>query len=112
VGIKRQISSTSWVSLTLKSLVLPNATRFIDATVQRLIEQLTTKAFVPFHPVVFWGCIALSAEGYMEPLSFGPKHWRGRAATARAVAEQLAHPESKQRMLVIAEEYEKLASGS
>jgi hypothetical protein len=45
----------------------------------------------------------------MEPLSPGPKHWRGRAATARAVAGQLAHPESKRRMFVIAEEYEKLA---
>ncbi len=45
----------------------------------------------------------------MEPLSPDPKHWRARAATARALAERLAHPESKQRMLLIADEYEKLA---
>ena len=37
------------------------------------------------------------------------KYWLGRAATARAVAERLANPESKQRMLGFAHEYEKLA---
>jgi len=38
-----------------------------------------------------------------------PKHWRDRAATARAMAERLANPESKQRMFGIANDYEKLA---
>jgi len=45
----------------------------------------------------------------MEPLLRDPKHWHDRAATARAMAERLADPESKQRMLGIANEYEKLA---
>jgi len=45
----------------------------------------------------------------MESLLRDPKHWRDRAATARAMAQRLANPESKQRMLGIATEYEKLA---
>jgi hypothetical protein len=45
----------------------------------------------------------------MEPLLRDSKYWLGRAATARAVAERLANPESKQRMLGFAHEYEKLA---
>jgi ATP-dependent Zn protease len=38
-----------------------------------------------------------------------PKHWRDRADEARAVAEKLADPESKRRMLEIADAYEHLA---
>ena len=38
-----------------------------------------------------------------------PKHWRDRASTARAVAGRLAEQKSKQRMLGLANEYEKLA---
>jgi ribosomal protein L18E len=45
----------------------------------------------------------------MEPLLRDPKHRRNRAAIARAIAERLANPKSKQRMLGIANEYEKLA---
>jgi len=45
----------------------------------------------------------------MEPLLRDPKHWRDRAATARAIAERLANSKPKQRMLGIANEYEKLA---
>ena len=38
-----------------------------------------------------------------------PKHWRHRAAEARATAESLTDPEAKQRMLKVAADYEKLA---
>jgi hypothetical protein len=38
-----------------------------------------------------------------------PKHCRDRADEARAVAERLADPESKRRMLEIADDYEHLA---
>jgi cell division protease FtsH len=38
-----------------------------------------------------------------------PKHWRDRADEARIVAAELADPDSKQRMLGIAESYECLA---
>jgi hypothetical protein len=38
-----------------------------------------------------------------------PKHWRERAEEARVHAEQITDPESKQAMLRIAEDYEKLA---
>jgi len=38
-----------------------------------------------------------------------PKHWRDRADEARAVAEQLADPESKRRMVEIADHYDYLA---
>jgi len=38
-----------------------------------------------------------------------PKHWRDRADEARAVAERLADPESKRRILEIADGYEHLA---
>ena len=38
-----------------------------------------------------------------------PKHWRERAKEARVCAEQITDPESKTRMLKIAEDYEKLA---
>jgi hypothetical protein len=46
---------------------------------------------------------------FLEPFLRDPKHWRDRAATARAIAERLANSKSKQRMLGIANEYEKLA---
>jgi len=46
---------------------------------------------------------------WLPKLLRDPKHWRDRAITARAVAERLADPESKQRMLGIANEYERLA---
>ncbi len=38
-----------------------------------------------------------------------PKHWRGRAAEARARAEQMTDRDGRQMMLGIAEDYEKLA---
>jgi hypothetical protein len=38
-----------------------------------------------------------------------PKHWRHRAAEARATAESLTDPEAKQQMLKVAADYEKLA---
>jgi hypothetical protein len=38
-----------------------------------------------------------------------PKHWRHRAAEARAVAESLTDPEAKQMMLKVAPDYEQLA---
>jgi hypothetical protein len=39
-----------------------------------------------------------------------PKHWRHRAAEARAMAESLTDdPEAKQQMLKVAADYEKLA---
>ena len=38
-----------------------------------------------------------------------PKHWRHRAAEARAMAESLTDPEAKQLMLNVAADYEKLA---
>jgi hypothetical protein len=45
----------------------------------------------------------------MEPLYGDPKHWHERAASARAVAEQITDSESKRLMLEIADQYEKLA---
>jgi hypothetical protein len=58
--------------------------------------------------------------GRMAPLDCGPAppgtmlddpwHWRGRAGEARAIAEQFAEPESRQRMLEIAAGYEYLAA--
>jgi hypothetical protein len=38
-----------------------------------------------------------------------PKHWRDRAEEARAVADEPTDPDSKRRMLRIAEDYEELA---
>jgi hypothetical protein len=38
-----------------------------------------------------------------------PKHWLERAEEARTVAEQLTDPDSRSRMLRIAEDYEELA---
>ena len=38
-----------------------------------------------------------------------PKHWRDRAEEARTVADELTDPDSKRRMLRIAENYEELA---
>jgi hypothetical protein len=45
----------------------------------------------------------------MIPPFRDPKHWRARAAEARALAEQFADPESKRLMLWIVDEYEILA---
>jgi hypothetical protein len=45
----------------------------------------------------------------MEPLYRDPQHWLERAASTRAVAEQITDPESKRLMLEIADQYEKLA---
>ena len=45
----------------------------------------------------------------MIPLFRDPKHWRARAAEARAMAEQFTDPESQRLMLWIADEYEILA---
>lgn len=49
------------------------------------------------------------ASGHMEPLYRDPQHWRDRAASTRAVAEQISDPESKRLMLEIVDQYEKLA---
>jgi len=38
-----------------------------------------------------------------------PKHWRTRAEEARTVAEQMTDPISKQMMLSVAADYERLA---
>ena len=43
------------------------------------------------------------------PLLRDPAHWRARAKEARDVADQIADPESRRRMITIAEEYERLA---
>jgi len=45
----------------------------------------------------------------MIPPFRDPKHWRARAAEARALAGQFADPESKRLMLWIVDEYEILA---
>ena len=38
-----------------------------------------------------------------------PAHWRQRAKEARALADQMDDPQSKQAMMRIAEDYERLA---
>ena len=45
------------------------------------------------------------------PASFinDPAHWRQRAEEARSVAEQMTEPQSKEAMLRIAKDYERLA---
>jgi hypothetical protein len=45
------------------------------------------------------------------PASFinDPEHWRQRADEARSVAEQMNEPQSKEAMLRIAKDYERLA---
>ena len=55
--------------------------------------------------------VALLCERDTDVMSHinDPKHWRHRAAEARAMAESLTDPEAKQRMLKVAADYEKLA---
>jgi hypothetical protein len=48
----------------------------------------------------------------MRSLLQDPKHWRARAAEARAVAELMDDPIAKSTMMNIAEEYEDLARRS
>jgi hypothetical protein len=38
-----------------------------------------------------------------------PKHWRRRAAETRALAESIEDPNAREKMLRLAEDYEKLA---
>jgi hypothetical protein len=38
-----------------------------------------------------------------------PAHWFDRAKEARALADQMADPEAKRRMLVVADDYMRLA---
>ena len=52
--------------------------------------------------------VASARERQMSHVN-DPKHWRHRAAEARAMAEGLTDPEAKQRMLKVAADYEKLA---
>ncbi len=40
---------------------------------------------------------------------FDPEHWRERAEKTRAKAESFAYRQSKERLLKIAEEYDRLA---
>ena len=51
------------------------------------------------------------AEGAMPASSFidNPKHWAQRAAEMRSLAEQMNDQQSREAMLRIAEDYEKLA---
>jgi len=56
-----------------------------------------------------WGPGFYKRRTISETLVDDPKHWRDRADEARAVAEQLADPESKRRMVEIADHYDYLA---
>jgi hypothetical protein len=45
----------------------------------------------------------------MSSFTNDPKHWQVRAEEARSLAEQMSDEQSKQRMLRIAKDYERLA---
>jgi hypothetical protein len=51
----------------------------------------------------------ISFQTNMKNLIYDPDHWRERAEKTRAKAESFAHRQSKDRLLKIAEEYDRLA---
>ena len=50
------------------------------------------------------------AKSRSRRVSEDPEHWRARAAEARSLAEGMPGPEAKKAMLVIAENYDRLAA--
>lgn len=55
--------------------------------------------------------MTIAAGGADMPASFinDPAHWRQRAGEARTIAEQMNDPQSKESMVRIAKDYERLA---